>query len=556
MDNQLYTDIKQALWIALIEDGKIIESGNCFALHFNEVKSNGFKFFQNKNKETELLNMCKVYVDRLIQKGHEYFSKEDWAKTIICYEIAQNYNTLILDNVQIARNFLMCLARTKQTNIIYKFVEHYKKITNNNINEFKYLAEIFHITNDNENSIKYMEDYINSKNPDEITADEYNLLGFYYNFSYSNGTKDISLLQNALKYFELSYSKNPQNRLYIKNILIITSLLNDKESCKYYWDKLFDIGPINEDERFEYSAYCLKNGNFDGWYDNYDSRFKRSNPILFPNIDAPLCNRNIDITGKTLLIYYEQGFGDTVLMWGYNKYLLNKKAKLIWVVQDNIYPLLKNSTDEIEVYPAGTTDLNKLQFDYYIPSMDIPKFLNITKENASVGSDYIYVQPEKIKHFKDLYFKNNKLKIGIAFSGNENGNQTRNIPIETFELLNNLKDIEIYSLVKNADDSLFKNFKDNNIVNIAKCFDNFENTAAVMKNLDLIITGDNIILNLAGALGIKTYAMFNWCYEFRWYNLNNENVGWYTTVKPFINEKMDDWNNSMKKIIKEIAGTL
>lgn len=36
----------------------------------------------------------------------------------------------------------------------------------------------------------------------------------------------------------------------------------------------------------------------------------------------------------------------------------------------------------------------------------------------------------------------------------------------------------------------------------------------------------------------------------------NENVGWYTTVKPFINEKMDDWNNSMKKIIKEIAGTL
>ena len=73
-----------------------------------------------------------------------------------------------------------------------------------------------------------------------------------------------------------------------------------------------------------------------------------------------------------------------------------------------------------------------------------------------------------------------------------------------------------------------------------------------IKNLDIVVTTDNCIMNLAGALGIKTYAIFNWSYESRWFDLTGENTIWLTSVKPFVNNEMDNWDFSIDNILKEI----
>ena len=92
----------------------------------------------------------------------------------------------------------------------------------------------------------------------------------------------------------------------------------------------------------------------------------------------------------------------------------------------------------------------------------------------------------------------------------------------------------------------------NKYINIANSFNSFEDTAAAIMNCDIIISSDNCILNLAGALNKKTYGLFNWCYEFRWFDLSGEDVSWYKSVKPFINEKMNDWSPTIKKVINTI----
>ena len=63
---------------------------------------------------------------------------------------------------------------------------------------------------------------------------------------------------------------------------------------------------------------------------------------------------------------------------------------------------------------------------------------------------------------------------------------------------------------------------------------------------------DNVILNLAGAMNKKTYGLFNWYYEYRWYDLTGEDCGWFKSVKPFVNPKMDDWKTSISKVTEEI----
>ena len=144
------------------------------------------------------------------------------------------------------------------------------------------------------------------------------------------------------------------------------------------------------------------------------------------------------------------------------------------------------------------------------------------------------------------------MKIGISFSGNANGNRTRDISIDKFLPLDELENVEIYCLTKGVEDSSFDGFKNNKVINIAKEFKDFADTAAVIDCLDLVITSDNCILNLAGGLGKKTFGLFNWQTEFRWFDLTGENVVWYTTVKPFVNKAIDSWEDTILDVVAEV----
>ncbi len=414
MNNLENLKLNQAFHIALLEDGKILESSEYFNIYMNQLKNLKVDKTIRSLKEEELDASIKIYVNRLIDKANKY-SESEPAKAIICYELANSYNNQVFKTVNLLKIFIKCLAKTTQNNLIEDVINHFIELTNHNTNEYKYIAEIYDIMGDNKNATKYMEEYFNSKNPDEITADEYNLQGCFYSKLY-NDDYDYNSLESAKKYFKLAIDKEPSKKIYYTNMTIMSALENDMVKCKYYWNKVLKFGELSDDEKFEYSAFCLKSGDFNGWYEFYPSRFiKKNNPISFPKIDIPYCYENTDLTNKTLLIYFEQGFGDTILMWGYNKRLLEKTKHIIWIVQDNIYPLLAHNDLNIKVFPAGSTNPANIHADYFLPSMDIPKFLNINNENASVGSGYIQPEDKNVNYFKNKYFNNYKLKVGISF---------------------------------------------------------------------------------------------------------------------------------------------
>ena len=136
---------------------------------------------------------------------------------------------------------------------------------------------------------------------------------------------------------------------------------------------------------------------------------------------------------------------------------------------------------------------------------------------------------------------------------------TRDISAKAFLQLDKLNNVEIYCLTKGINDDNFSEFKNNKVINIAKKFNHFGDTAAAIENCDIIISADNCILNLAGAMGKKTFGVFNWTYEFRWYKFIEENpqdVGWYTSVKPYICDDIDHWEKPIERIIRDIKPLL
>ena len=97
-----------------------------------------------------------------------------------------------------------------------------------------------------------------------------------------------------------------------------------------------------------------------------------------------------------------------------------------------------------------------------------------------------------------------------------------------------------------------------NIINLGKYFHDFSDTAAAIENCDLIISTDSAVLNLAGAMGKKTFGLFEQYPELGWYKLDGKDVGWYKSVKPFrikygkdFNIEINEITNLIKNLIKK-----
>lgn len=417
-----------------------------------------------------------------------------------------------------------------------------------NLSVYKTIGYIYHQLEDYENASKYMKTFKFNASYSQITAEDYNLLGFYYERLYTTKTRNIKDLDKAVSNFIMASDRKPNDKNYLKNVTITASKGNMQKLADRYWKKLLKLGGLTNDDKFDYAAHCLKNGDFKGFEKYYEYRFdKETNPTVIPIIHKPKWDGDIDLSDKTLLVCYEQGFGDTILMAGYLPRLVKLAKHIIYVVQDALYTLLKDNSIGVEVIPANRfLALNDIKYDYYIPSMSIPMALKLNRDNISVGEGYIKPNEDKVKEYKEKYFKNNKLKIGLSVSGNKNGDTTRDIPLDMLLPLTELDNVQLYNLTKDIE------IDNPKIINLGKTFNNFADTAEAMANCDIVISTDNVLMNLAGAIGKKTFGLFNYSNQFRYFDLTGDDIVWYTSVKPFVCNDVDNWKYVIDLIIKEI----
>ena len=191
--------------------------------------------------------------------------------------------------------------------------------------------------------------------------------------------------------------------------------------------------------------------------------------------------------------------------------------------------------------------------------MDLPLVCNLKADNIPYAQGYLSVPEDKVKEYKKKYIKRNKkFKIGIAFEGSQASLETkRDIPLELFYPLMKMKNVDLYCFqVGDIFKQLDKVPSDCKFTKLAGSFKTWEDTACAMKNMDLMITSDNGVMNLAGALGVKTFGVFNSMTEWRWIKTQGDDVAWYSSVKPFQCPSTDNWICVMEEVIKEVKKLL
>jgi hypothetical protein len=203
-------------------------------------------------------------------------------------------------------------------------------------------------------------------------------------------------------------------------------------------------------------------------------------------------------------------------------------------------------------------------FDYHCPIMSLPLALKTNIKNIPAPKKYLYADPEKIIGWRKKLGSRKRLRIGVVWQGGTRKNEPRswglnkkrNININLLkELLT--KDIEIFSLQKGTDAvKELENFKkENTDITIHDHTDmllDFSDTAALIENLDLIITVDTAVAHLAGALGKETWILnrFDTCW--RWFSDHRSSSPWYPSVRIFTQKEPGQWEGVVREVGVEL----
>ena len=317
-------------------------------------------------------------------------------------------------------------------------------------------------------------------------------------------------------------------------------LFNNKESIQCYL-KAIDLNPENYEAHFNLGTRYLNENNFKEGWKHYEYRLKK-NKLSHDKYPYKID----DIRNKKVLIRHEQGFGDTIQF----SRLLNNLTEYTKEIDLLIPEPLQDLFNIKNVNIINKLD-NNTNYDYEIYLMSLPYFLNLDLANPPKSPS---INEELLK--KNIK-ENKNLKIGLAWSGNENYNfdNLRSIKLSSLKKILDLKDLNnvtFYCLQKNIrkiDLNYFKKLNINYLGNLK-----FANLAKEIIKMDLVLACDTSILHLSSSLGVKTYGLFPFVADWRWAD-SQIKTNWYDSLEIFRLKQDQSWENLSKKIadkIKEI----
>ena len=445
----------------------------------------------------------------------------------------------------------LCMKSIGNADLAIKFLERFEEISPDKEDVYIYLADLAYTDiKDNLKAIDYYEKAL-IKNPNNFSI--YNMLGHLYSTHHQDKFKEKQIYY-LTKAFELA----PNNRIVVKNLAYVLGKFDEVQKADEYYAKLMYLNPTHADLH-SYGAYLVKHLRFSEGFKFLQHRFLKEDlknvafPAIYTTNKKKRWNIKLNIKDKHILVHFEQGFGDSIMFVRFIEELKSRCAKISLVVQNGLVSLFKESKLGVDIYTEA--DISKINYDYYIPMMDLPIVCETQPDTIPGAKGYLKVSKAKINAYKKQHINDNdKLKIGIAYEGTLASKETdRDIPLHFMHPLMMLPEVEVYSFqVDDLTRQMDRIPKEANLIRLGKTFKNWEDTACAMNCMDLMITTDNGVMNLAGALGIKTFGLFNTITEWRWFKTKGEDIAWYKSIKPFQCPTSKAWDVVMNEVITEV----
>ncbi|HEV3136685.1 MAG TPA: tetratricopeptide repeat-containing glycosyltransferase family protein [Pirellulales bacterium] len=257
---------------------------------------------------------------------------------------------------------------------------------------------------------------------------------------------------------------------------------------------------------------------------------------------------------KVLLVYAEQGLGDTLQFIRYLPLVEERCPKLLVAIQPPLVPILAQSGFSGLVArrppPPG--------FDLQISILSLPGVFKTMLDDIPARVPYLHAREDLIAYWQRQLSGSARLKVGIVWLGSPTyaEDRYRSIGLSWFTILAEVPGVQLYSLQKSRGrEQLHMMDGRMSIIDLGSRIDNeagaFMDTAAIMKNLDLVITSDTASAHLAGALGVPVWVALPLVPDWRWL-MQGEACPWYPTMRLFRQTKWGDWQPVFERMAAEL----
>jgi tetratricopeptide (TPR) repeat protein len=327
--------------------------------------------------------------------------------------------------------------------------------------------------------------------------------------------------------------------------------LNRDDEALQSFGKAIDLRPENAEALLNKSLVKLSLGDFEEGWALYEWRWKSkffTSPVR--RFSQKLWLGDSDIAGKTILVHSEQGFGDIIQFYRYLAELKKLDCKIIFEAAAPLVPLFAAQENNFQIITWGAPHPH---FDVHCPILSLPRAFKTTLQTIPTSIPYLVSPPGKLYDWRSKLGSKDKPRVGLAWSGNPRyGKDTRrSIPLELF-LPKMSTGIEWHSLQKDVREDDRSSLKSSlAIIDHAACLNDFSDTAALIAELDLVISVDTVVAHLAGALGKPVWILLPFHPDFRWLRGRTDSP-WYPTARLFRQTHNDDWGGVIDQVMREL----
>jgi tetratricopeptide (TPR) repeat protein len=352
--------------------------------------------------------------------------------------------------------------------------------------------------------------------------------------------------------FRKAVALSPENIVYRMNLAkaLMDALMDEDDAGAVLGelDKAVEIQPDHADAHACRGAMKLRLGKMPEGWDEWEWRLKAAKvlPGHFPGVQWD----GADPRGKRLLVHWEQGLGDVIQFARFLPVLIQKGAKIILLCLPKLRRLMSSVKGISQV--ATLDDGGELSYDARVAVCSLPYLLRTDMDSLPRETPYLWAPQEDCDHWRERLAGDRNFRVGLVWATavNASARTPKSIPAQTVAGLLDVLGVTFYSLFVGASPGDLATLGDR-IIDLSLELKDFAVTAAVMKQMDLVITIDTAAAHLAGAIGSPVWILLPRVADWRWLR-NRSDSPWYPTARLFRQPAPGDWESVVSQVRREL----
>jgi tetratricopeptide (TPR) repeat protein len=359
----------------------------------------------------------------------------------------------------------------------------------------------------------------------------------------------LALLDDALRSFETALTLNEGDADVLCGRAITLKELSRYEEAIADFDRALALNPNHLEAKANKGTLLLLLGHFENGLELFEHRWIYNDTPKSEVTFAWPEWRGEEIEGKSLIVFDEAGLGDALHYYRFLPLLVEAGARVSFESRSSLRRLLEGQDPRIEFIEKAQPET---PYDYCITLCSLPRIFGTRVTNIPFWT-YLEADPERVAMW-DRRLGKEGFKVGVCWNGSSHpkSDKMRNAPLSSFAPFAAIKGVRLISLQKNSGveeiELLSPEFE---IEILGEDFDAgpdaFLDTAAVIENLDLVITIDTSVAHLAGALGKPVWIALKHVPEWRWL-LNRDDSPWYPTARLFRQTSRAKWDDVFERM--------